>query len=156
MFRIASASLHSGRRRKPAPESGEGTRLQRRLPLDRHVLVAARGLDQMAAGREREVVAGDQHAVGGGAIEDFLARRHRFGAVDVEGRLPVGMAREHGGMLRGVAQHQQRLIAGMNGENGVARRVARRRQRDDAGRDFLARLVVRDVAWRYRKKCAAG
>src|ERR1700722_13273470 len=42
------------------------------LPRHRNVLVAARGLDQMAAGREREVIAGHQHAVGCGAIEQFF------------------------------------------------------------------------------------
>jgi hypothetical protein len=77
--------------------------LKRRLPFDRNVLVAARGLDQMPACREREVIAGHQHAIGGGAIEQRLARRHRGVAVDVEGRLPVGMPRKHRRVLRGVA-----------------------------------------------------
>ncbi len=129
--------------------------IQFRLPLDRHMLVAGRGLDQMAAGREGEVIAGHQHAVSGGAIEDSFPRGDGGGSVDIEGGLPVGMAREHRRMLRGVAQDQERLIAGVNGEHGVARRVAGRRQRFDAGRDFLARFELRHLRWRCRQKCAA-
>ena len=48
------------------------------------------------------------------------------------------MAREDRGMLRGIAEHQQRLIAGMDGKHGVAGRVAGRRQCDDARRHLLA------------------
>ena len=48
-------------------------------------------------------------------------------------------------MLRGVAQHHQRLIAGMNGEDGVAWRVAGRRHRDDTGRNLPGRLVARHL-----------
>ena len=57
----------------------------------------------MAAGGEGEVIAGDQHAVGGGAIEKFFAGCDRGGAVDVEACLPIRMAREHRRMLGGVA-----------------------------------------------------
>src|SRR6516165_719378 len=116
--------------------------LQRRLPLDGNMLVAGRGLDQMTTGREGEVITGHQHAVGCGTVENPFARRHGFGAVYVEGRLPIRMPSEHRRMLGGVTQHQKRLIAGLNGENGMPRRVAWRRQRDDAGRDFLARLKL--------------
>ena len=118
------------------------------------MLVAAGGLDQMPAGREREVIAGHQHAVGGGAVEQLLARRHGGVAVDVEGRLPVGMTCEHRGMLRGVAEHHERLVARMNGEHGVAGRVAGRRQRDDAGRNLGSRLEARDLLRNVGKDAA--
>ena len=55
------------------------------------------------------------------------------------------MTREHGGMLRGIAEHKERRVAGMDGEHGMARRVAGRRQGDDAGRDLLARLELRHL-----------
>ena len=45
------------------------------IPQQRHVLVAGRGLDDVAAGREGEVIARHQHAVGRGAVEQLLARR---------------------------------------------------------------------------------
>ena len=85
------------------------------------MLVAVRGLDQVAAGREGEVIAGHQHAVGGGAIEQLFSGGDGRLAVDVEGRLPIGMPGEYGRMLGGVAKDQERLIAGMDRENGVAR-----------------------------------
>ena len=72
------------------------------------------------------MIAGNQHAVGGGAIEKFPAGGDRGGTVDVEACLPIRMAREHRRMLGGVAQDQQGLIAGMNGKDRVARRVTRR------------------------------
>ena len=86
-----------------------------------------RGLDQVAAGREGEVIAGHQHAVRGGAIEQLLAGGDGRVAVDVEGRLPIGMAREHGRVLGGVAKDQERLIAGMDRKDRVARGVTGRR-----------------------------
>jgi len=67
------------------------------------MLVAGRSLDQVAASRERKVVAGDQHTVGRGAVEDLLARGHRLRPVDIESGLLIGVAREHGGVLGGVA-----------------------------------------------------
>jgi len=72
-------------------------------------------------------------------------------AIDVEGRLPIRMAREHGGMLRGVAQDHERLIAGVDREHGVAGGVAGGRDRDDAGRDFRAGRETRDVPRDIRK-----
>ena len=80
-------------RGRPKAASGflrQRTDYERRLPFDRYVLVSARGLDQVTASREGEMVTGDQHAVGRGAVEQLLARRHRGGAVDVEGGLPSG------------------------------------------------------------------
>ncbi len=67
------------------------------------MFVAACGFDQVTDGGEREVIAGDQHAVGGGAIEQLLARADRFRTVDVERGLPVRMACEDRRMLRGIA-----------------------------------------------------
>ena len=92
------------------------------------------------------MIAGHQHAIGGGAIEQFFAGRDGSIPVDIESRLPIGMAREHGRMLRGIAEHQQRLIPGMDRTHGVTRRVARRRERQDAGRDFGSRLEAGDAA----------
>src|SRR5437763_7780081 len=74
------------------------------IPQQRHVLEAAAVLDDVAAGREREMIAGHQRAVGRGAVEQLLARRDRLRAVDIELRLPIGMAREQRRMLRGIAQ----------------------------------------------------
>jgi uncharacterized membrane protein YphA (DoxX/SURF4 family) len=109
------------------------------------MLVAARGLDQVAAGRKGEVIPGHQHAVGRGAVEQLLACSDCRLAVDIEGGLPIRMPREDGRMLRGIAEHQERLIAGMDGEHRVAWRVARRRQRHDTRRHFRPRLETRDV-----------
>jgi hypothetical protein len=55
------------------------------------------------------------------------------------------MPGEHRGMLCGVAQHQERLIAGIDREHGVTRRMARRRERHNAGRDFVAGSKTRHV-----------
>src|SRR5437868_6931961 len=77
--------------------------LDRYIPQQRHVLVASRRLDDVAAGREREVIAGDQRPVGCNTVEKLLARRNRERSVDVELRLPLGVTREQRRMLRGVA-----------------------------------------------------
>src|SRR5689334_2159638 len=77
--------------------------LNRDIPQKRHMLVAARGLHDVAASGEGEVIAGDQRAVGGDAIEQPLACLNRVRTVDVELRLPLRMAREQRRMLRGVA-----------------------------------------------------
>ena len=110
-------------------------RLKRGLPFDRHMLVTGCGLDQMAASGERKVIAGHQHAVSGSPIEQILARGNGRLAVKIERRLPIGMAREYGRMLGGVAEHQQRLVAGVNGEHRMAGSVAGRRQGGNAGRN---------------------
>ena len=100
--------------------------LQICLPLDWHVLVAACGFDQMAASREGEVIPGHQQAIRRGAIEQRLACRNRRVAVDIEGRLPIRVPGEDRRVLRRIAEHHKRLIAG-DGKHSVARRVARRR-----------------------------
>src|ERR1700686_2454375 len=63
-----AAGIREAGPKKPASDL-YALELQRRLPRHRNVLVAARCLDQVAASREREVIAGHQHAVGRGAIE---------------------------------------------------------------------------------------
>src|SRR5437588_752385 len=83
--------------------------------------------------------------VGCGAVGQLVARCHRLRTVDIELRLPVGMAREQRGMLCGVAQHHQRLFARLEREHGMAGRVARRIHRLDARRDLFAGPVMRHV-----------
>ena len=64
--------------------------LKRRLPFDRHMLVTGCGLDQMAASGEQKVVAGHEHAVSGGAVEQILARGNGRLDVKIESRSCVG------------------------------------------------------------------
>ena len=94
-------------------------RFFRRFAFNRNMLVAMRGLDQVAAGREGEVIAGHQHAVRGGAIEQLLASG--------DGRLAVkkiSHANRDGARTRpGAARCRQgpgRLIAGMDRKDRVA------------------------------------
>ena len=105
----------------------------------------------MAASREGEVIPGHQHAIGRGAIEQRLACRNRRAAVDIEGRLPIRVPGEDRRVLRRIAEHHERLVAGMNGKHSVARRVARRRNGGDAGRDLRARLEAGNVPGDIRK-----
>src|SRR4029077_21229293 len=68
--RVSSASLHAALRTAPPSH--------RNIPQQRHVLVTGGGLDDVDAGLKREMIAGHQHAVGGRAIEEFLARCDRL------------------------------------------------------------------------------
>jgi hypothetical protein len=71
--------------------------LKRRLQFDRHMLITGSGLDQMAASAESD--SRSPHAVSGGAAEQILARDNGRLAIKIEGRLPIGMAREYGRVL---------------------------------------------------------
>ncbi len=75
----------------------------------------------------------DRHAVGGRAVKHGAAGFHREGAVHVEARLPIGVTGKQIRIAHGVAHHQQRLVAGMDGKGGVTRRVAVGGDGDDAG-----------------------
>ena len=85
---------------------------KRRLQFDRHMLITGAGLDQIPASAESD--SRSPHAVSGGAAEQILARDNGRLAIKIEGRLPIGMAREYGRVLSGVAEHQQRLVVGVN------------------------------------------
>ena len=54
-----------------------GEPILERLPFHRHELVGFTASRDVSAGREREVIALDQHPVGGGAVEHLLSRLHR-------------------------------------------------------------------------------
>jgi hypothetical protein len=81
---------------RPAKDSNP---LKRRLQFDRHMLITGSGLDQMAASAESD--SRSPHAVSGGAAEQILARDNGRLAIKIEGRLPIGMAREYGRVLGG-------------------------------------------------------
>src|SRR6185437_11911315 len=83
---------------------------------------------------------------GGGALEYRQPRLHRQRPIHVEARLPFGMAHEEIWIAHRVAHRQHRLAAGMNGESGVAGRVAVSGDRLDAGGDLGARLEAADLA----------
>ena len=53
----------------------------------------------------------DQHTVGDDAIEHLTSRRHGLRPVHVEGRLPIGIAREQVRITHGIAHRQHGLIA---------------------------------------------
>ena len=84
--------------------------LQRRLPEHGNVLVAAGSLDQMPAGREREVIALT-------SILSAAARSNSFLRVATAARRrcrrppAIRMAREHQRVVGGVAENHDRLVA---------------------------------------------
>ena len=104
----------------------------------------------MAAGREREVIGLDQHAVGGGAVEHLLSRLHRQRPVHVESGCHSGWRANRYGLRTAslITSIDCRPEAIANAR--VPRRVAERRDRDDAGRDLGAGLepahLLGDVA----------
>ena len=87
-----------------------------RDPQRRHEIVAGSGLDDVAVTWKRKVITRDRNFVGGNAIEQALASRHRERAVHVEDRAPVGMAGEQPGMIGGVAQRHHGMAAGCDRE----------------------------------------
>src|ERR1041385_5711598 len=110
------------------------------LPFGRDKLVAARGLGDVAAGGEGEVIGLDQHAVGGNTIEHPAPCFNSLWPVHVESGLPIGMPRKQIGVSHGVAHRQHGLVAGMDRESRVAGGVAVGRDGFEAGRDFTARF----------------
>src|SRR5262245_55090368 len=90
--------------------SRRATFYSQRLPLDRHKLVAGRGLDHVAASGKGEMIGLDQHSVGDHAVEHLPACRHRLRPIHIEGRLPIGVAGEQVGIAYSVAHRQHRLV----------------------------------------------
>ena len=86
-----------------------------------------------------QVHAGDQHAVGGDAVEHAFARGRRGREIGVERHAGFGKGGLHLGHMHRVAPDHQLLAAGFDQIGGVARRVPGARHRGDA-RKHLALL----------------
>src|SRR5262249_61726936 len=94
-----------------------------RLPWCGTECEGGRTRDRVSARGEGEMVGLDQHAVRDNAIEHLPGCRDRLRPIHVEGRLPIGMAGKEIGVTYRVAHRQHRMIAGMNGESRMTRRM---------------------------------